>query len=78
MGLASASSAASWRTRGGTSGGAEAAMVYLTAHIAVRTSPKIKAPAKVPILLTYALMERNTCNCQGIMDTPIKDYRAVA
>jgi hypothetical protein len=36
MGLASAKSAASWRTRGGTSEEAEVTMPYLTAIDAVR------------------------------------------
>ena len=43
MGFASAKSFASWRTCGGTSGGAKMAMPYLTANYAVRTNRKNQA-----------------------------------
>ena len=58
MGLASANSTASWRTGGGTSGGAEAAMPLSYGYCSRKINQKLKASAESRILLTYAHRKR--------------------
>ena len=53
MGLASAKSVASWRTRGGTSEGEEVAMTLSYGYIRRKTREKKEASCKSRILVEY-------------------------